>query len=344
VGIVVEPRVEGARGVASAYLGFLHDRLISRAPGITVVSICRAIAPGEFASVLTTSRTDVGNGVCELRFGIDPGLQAPAGRDLAFEFTRREVVEGAVVFQLPADLVITAETESRLRMFALVAASGLRLDLGPAWLDALESWPTATDNRDTRAGAHLERVAGYAHVIVRALAEPLGLSSDFGEAVFRYAPLHDIGQLVLAERILRKPGRLDADEWRTMQTHTTRGLEIIDDFLAESGADAWPRVDVLRAIVGSHHEALDGTGYPAGLSGDAVPLEARVMTVADVFDALTSIRPYKPGWSADEALGEMDRMVLAGKLDGLCLTALVTQPEVLESVAASGSEPPEDRR
>ena len=100
----------------------------------------------------------------------------------------------------------------------------------------------------------------------------------------------------------------------------------------------WVRPDALRSIVELHQEALDGHGYPHGLRGDDVPLEARVVTIADVFDALTNSRPYKPGWPVAQALEEMDRMVAAGTIDGWCLTALATQLDALEQVVAQGHE------
>ena len=90
--------------------------------------------------------------------------------------------------------------------------------------------------------------------------------------------------------------------------------------------------DVMRNIVELHHEALDGSGYPHGLEGDDVPLEARIVSVADIFDALTSVRPYKQGWSTDQAVEELDRLVTAGKLDGRVVMSLVSQPDEIESV------------
>jgi HD-GYP domain-containing protein (c-di-GMP phosphodiesterase class II) len=343
---VLESPDHDALHVVVAYLGFLHDRLVTRTPDITAVSLRRSGPEGKSSTVLTTSRSHLDNGWHELRASVEPERVAPEGyRELVFDFLHRGVVEGAVVLEAPADLVLGPDIERRLRLYALVAVSGIRYDLGDSWLDSLRAdLPVSRHRRDTRGSSHLERVAGYAHVIVRTLTDPLRLTPEFADAVFRYAPLHDVGQIVLRESILYKPGRLDADEWRVMKTHTSRGLAIIDDLIAEAGTDDWPRIDVLRHIVELHHEALDGSGYPRGIAGDEVPLEARVVTVADVFDALTSRRPYKPDWSVDEALSEMDRMVLSGKIDGRCLTALVTQPEVRESVAISGAEPPEDPR
>jgi proline racemase len=128
-----------------------------------------------------------------------------------------------------------------------------------------------------------------------------------------------------------KPGKLDPDEWEIMKTHTTRGREMIETITRDLHIDNLPDDQVLRNIVEFHHEAIDGSGYPLGLAGEDIPLEARIVSVADVFDALTSHRPYKREWTVDEALTELWRMVEIGKLDPICVKALdVERPEVEE--------------
>ena len=185
--------------------------------------------------------------------------------------------------------------------------------------------------RDLETGAHLQRIARYARLITRRLARELPLDDEYVEHVFLYSPLHDIGKIAIPDRILLKPGRLDPDEWEIMKTHTTRGREMIDTIARDLHIDNLPDNDVLRNIVEFHHEAMDGSGYPVGLAGQDIPLEARIVSVADVFDALTSHRPYKREWTVDEAFDELDRMVAAGKLDPVCVGALqVERPDVEE--------------
>ena len=104
--------------------------------------------------------------------------------------------------------------------------------------------------------------------------------------------------------------------------HVERGVAIVDRMIADLGLSHLPPVAILRRIVAGHHEHLDGTGYPAGARGDAVPLKARIVTVADIFDALTSIRPYKSAWPMGQALDELADMVAAGKLDAAAVEAL----------------------
>lgn len=194
--------------------------------------------------------------------------------------------------------------------------------------------------RDVETGAHLARMARYARIIARGLVEPLDLDDEFVEAVFLYAPLHDIGKVGIPDRILLKPGRLDDEEWAIMKTHTTKGREMVDRITEDLGIGTLRHDAVMRNIVELHHEALDGSGYPHGLSGDAIPLEARIVSVADIFDALTSERPYKEPWSVSEAFDELDRMAAAGKIDATCVGALRRAPDEISSILFRHPEPP----
>lgn len=335
--------IPGTVAVYLDYVGFLHDRLVLRAPGIVSTALTRRDARGDSVWELSAWRDDIDTSSFELHWRL-PGLRAEPADGREFVVTGRESGT-ALRMVVPGDLALGPEVQRRLLLYGLVVLAGLQSDLvnAPPDTDVVPP-PRAplhgSERRSRRAGSHLERVAGYSHIIVRALTAPLGLSPDFADAVFRYAPLHDVGQLVFPDEVMLKPGRLDADEWALMKTHTTRGRAIVDLVIASADPAVVPRPDVLRNIVELHHEALDGSGYPHGLSGDEVPLEARIVTVADVFDALLSKRPYKPDWTIEETLTEMDRMVDAGRLDGRCLTALVTEPEMIEAVAAGGAEPP----
>ena len=193
--------------------------------------------------------------------------------------------------------------------------------------------------RDLETGAHLQRIAHYARVITKQLAQMTQLDDEYVEHVYLYSPLHDIGKIAIPDSILLKPGKLDPDEWEIMKTHTTRGREIIETITADLHISNLPDNQVLRNIVEFHHEAMDGSGYPAGLVGDEIPLEARIVSVADVFDALTSRRPYKREWTVAEALVELHRMVDIGKLDPMCVQALVNARAQVEEIL---SRHPED--
>lgn len=125
------------------------------------------------------------------------------------------------------------------------------------------------------------------------MAPVYGQTGEFVANVHRFAPLHDIGKISIPDSILLKPGRLDASERKIMETHVEKGVNVIDRMISDFGLHELPESSILKNIVRCHHEYLDGSGYPAGLGGEAIPLEARIVTVADIFDALTFRRPYK---------------------------------------------------
>ncbi|HLO78265.1 MAG TPA: HD domain-containing phosphohydrolase [Magnetospirillum sp.] len=155
--------------------------------------------------------------------------------------------------------------------------------------------------RDEETGAHLERMARYARLIALRLAPRRGLSDEWVEFLFQFAPLHDVGKIAVPDQILYKPGRLSDEEFQVMKTHVAKGCEIVDTMAGTFRIGGAPYVRVLRNVVAHHHEAIDGSGYPHGLTGEDISLEGRITAVADVFDALTSVRPYKAAWSADDA-------------------------------------------
>ena len=185
--------------------------------------------------------------------------------------------------------------------------------------------------RDPETGSHLDRMSRYSRLIANALAEKYQLDDDYIEHVFMFAPLHDIGKIAIPGDILLKPGRLNSEEMRVMQTHTRLGKQMIDEVLGNFGLESVQYADILRNIALFHHESINGTGYPEGKQGGDIPLEARIVAVADVFDALTSQRPYKKAWNNDEAFALLQQ--LAGeKLDQDCVDALLAQREEVEAI------------
>ncbi|MCP9815108.1 HD-GYP domain-containing protein [Synechococcus sp. GreenBA-s] len=176
--------------------------------------------------------------------------------------------------------------------------------------------------RDYETGNHLDRVAHYSRLIAKSLASPLGLSNAFVEQLFHYTPLHDIGKLGIPDAILRKTGELSSDERQLIQTHVELGLGILETVIGIHAVEDLPDFTLMRNIVGGHHERLDGSGYPKGLRGEAIPLEARIVAVADVFDAITCRRPYREPLPIEEGLLELERQVAAGHLDPRGVAAL----------------------
>ena len=171
--------------------------------------------------------------------------------------------------------------------------------------------------RDPETGEHLLRMASYA----RLLAANLNLSVQEQNAIFDAAPLHDIGKIGIPDHILLKPGRLSEDELEIMRTHPTIGAQI----LADGDSDLMRNAAVIAL---THHEKFDGSGYPQGLVGVEIPLSGRIVAIADVFDALTSSRPYKQAWSMERATQWLQQNA-GSHFDPECVTAFLQDEEKL---------------
>ncbi|MBI1423698.1 MAG: HD domain-containing protein [Gammaproteobacteria bacterium] len=196
---------------------------------------------------------------------------------------------------------------------------------------ALRTTSQLTHIRDPETGSHLDRMSRYSRLIAMELAKTHRLNDDYIEHLFMFAPLHDIGKIGIPDSILLKPGPLTDEERAVMQTHTRLGREIIDKLLNNFSLDGLHHADILRNIAECHHEAVNGSGYPHGKRDQEIPLEARIVAVADVFDALTSRRPYKEAWSNAEAFARLDQ--LAGDtLDRECVSALFSKQEEVEAI------------
>ena len=192
------------------------------------------------------------------------------------------------------------------------------------------------ETRDNETGGHIRRTQTY----VKALAERLQFHTHFAallteeniDLLYKSAPLHDIGKVGIPDSILLKPGALTAEEFETMKQHTTLGLDAIVQAENQCGM----RVDFLqfaKQIAYSHHERWDGKGYPQGLAGEAIPLPARLMAIADVYDALINKRVYKPPFSHEEAVAIM----AAGRgtqFDPEVLDAFIDIEGVFRTIAA----------
>jgi putative two-component system response regulator len=166
--------------------------------------------------------------------------------------------------------------------------------LKEASLDTIYRLSRAAEYRDEDTGLHLMRMSHYS----AAIARKMGLNEKTREAILYAAPMHDVGKIGIPDRILLKPGKLDPDEWEIMKQHTTLGGRILE-------GSPVGFLKLAEVIALTHHEKWDGTGYPRGLKGPRIPLAGRITAVADVFDALTSARPYKAPFSLERALGIM---------------------------------------
>ena len=177
----------------------------------------------------------------------------------------------------------------------------------------------AAEYKDNETGMHVIRMSHFSKL----LALAAGHSPAWAEDLLNAAPMHDVGKIGIPDAVLRKPGPLDADEWATMRRHPEIGAEIIGEH--PSGV-----LQLAREIALAHHEKWDGSGYPRGLAGEAIPLSARIVAIADVFDALTTRRPYKEPWPVQEAMNHIAAQ--AGKHFDPALVALFAPllPQLLE--------------
>ncbi len=196
---------------------------------------------------------------------------------------------------------------------ALGETTEARRQIYRAHLDTIRRLTIAAEFKDHDTGLHIERIGLYARV----LAEAAGMSPGGVETVRHAAPLHDVGKLGIPDQVLLKPGKLDEREWTIMRSHTTLGA----DLLADSESDV---IRMGQLIARSHHERWDGGGYPDGLGGAEIPIEARICAVVDFFDALTMDRPYRQAVAAEVVL-EMMRKGSGAHFDPVVLEAFFDQ-------------------
>lgn len=366
-----EGHASGLQDTLSGHLRFLHDRLSVIAPEVERIA-CALYDPGEdmlktfinstrrgyairgyeyhlsesqsLSQLARSNETRVisdipaalNSDTAHSRYVLDEGYLSSFTVPMRYQ----NAFLGMIFFDSRKHDTFTVDLQRELTLYAQLITAGVASELVAirSIIGTIQVARDLTELRDIETGAHLERMARYSRMIAKGLVEPLDLTDEFVEAVYLYAPLHDVGKIGIPDRILLKPGRLDADEWKIMQTHTTMGRRMVDTINEDLGIGAVNRDDVMRNIVELHHEALDGSGYPYGLVGDDIPLEARIVSVADIFDALTSARPYKEGWPVERAFEELDRLVAAGRLDARCLDALAANADEVETVLARHAE------
>ncbi|MYM69971.1 response regulator [Pseudoduganella sp. FT55W] len=162
-------------------------------------------------------------------------------------------------------------------------------------LEIVQRLGLAAEYKDNETGLHVIRMSHYARILGLAV----GMTEAEAEDLLHAAPMHDVGKIGIPDSILRKPAALDPDEWKIMQSHATIGGDII-------GKHQHGMLAMAYDVAVTHHEKWDGSGYPNGLTGEEIPLVGRIVAIADVFDALTSARPYKEAWPVEKAVEHME--------------------------------------
>lgn len=289
-----------------------HEILLSRTPSLL------ALAESPRTRVLT-----------DLSFLVPPkdGTRRAADPAPRSTFTKPLVSDGQLAgflfFDSGAPGFFDGPVVARLEVFADLLSLVLLSGLEPIrrLRSAVHLAAQLTRFRDVETGMHLERVSRSARLIARALPSEEGLDGESIDYLAVFTRAHDIGKVAVPDHVLFKDGALTPAEVEIMKSHVTSGVAVVEGLIRDLNLDGLPCVAMLRSIVRSHHEVLDGSGYPDGLKAGEIPLVVRIVVVADVFDALTSDRPYKETWSPAEALGYL--MQRKGtKFDPACVAAL----------------------
>lgn len=244
--------------------------------------------------VMVTGQSEVEDRVKALELGADDFLIKPVDW---MELTAR--VQSLVKVKAYYDYMhdhqrhLEAEVNQRTEQLRLAADKLRRAHEGlkASSLDTIYRLSRAAEYRDEDTGAHIQRMSHFA----AAVARKMGLNERIVEGILYGAPMHDVGKIGIPDRILLKPGKLDSDEWEVMKQHTTIGARIL-----EGASVGFIKMGEIIAL--THHEKWDGTGYPRGLKGKETPLIGRITAIGDVFDALTSQRPYKEAFSVEKSL------------------------------------------
>jgi response regulator RpfG family c-di-GMP phosphodiesterase len=285
---------------ANAIWTAMHGLPLRSAPPFVdlLVTLLLALVPVALASRLSVVAASLLSACAGVAFAITAQLAFEAGTIVA-------VVTPLTGLALATVLAIVAshaaESGARRREHDRAEELEARVrertaELRQTQLEIVQRLAQAADSRDEETGEHIERIGR----LCADLGLAVGLGNGEAELLRHAAAMHDVGKIGIPDRVLLKAGKLDAEEWELMKTHTTLGAQILSGSRSEL-------LQLAETIALTHHERWDGSGYPAGLAGEEIPLVGRICAVCDVFDALISERPYKRAWSRREALAEIAR-------------------------------------
>lgn len=248
--------------------------------GYEVLSKIREVDPDYPPIIVLTAQSDRESRIKALDLGARDFLAKP--------FDRVELMT-RIRNMLEVRIMTTAMKNQNIVLDGMVKER--TKELNDTRLEVIRRLGRAAEYRDDMTGFHIVRMSRYSQL----LALAAGMSELDADMLLNASPMHDIGKIGIPDRVLMKPGKLDAEEWTIMQTHVDIGVEILSGSSSEL-------MNMAAEVAQNHHEKWDGSGYPRALAGEEIPLTGRVVAIADVFDALTTERPYKKAWSVDESV------------------------------------------
>ena len=257
----------------------LLDLNMPEMDGYQVLAKIREVDPNYPPIIVLTAQSDRESRIKALSLGARDFLAKP--------FDRVELMT-RIRNMLEVRIMTTAMKNQNIILDGMVKER--TQELNDTRLEVIRRLGRAAEYRDDMTGFHIIRMSRYSQL----LALAAGMGEAEAEMLLNASPMHDIGKIGIPDSVLMKPGKLEADEWKIMQTHVDIGVEIL------SGSSS-ALMDMAAEVAQNHHEKWDGSGYPRALSGEDIPLTGRVVAVADVFDALTTERPYKKAWPVEEA-------------------------------------------
>lgn len=278
----VKAALSGERALAIAAVAPRPDMILLdiMMPGMDGLEVCRRLKadPGT-ASIPVIFVTALGFGPHE-EMGLSLG---------AVDYLTKPISPPIVLARVKTHLALSRQNQDLEQKVQLRTE-----ELSRSQLEIIRRLGRAAEYRDNETGLHVIRMSHYAYLI----AQHDGISETWCQCLLNSAPMHDVGKIGIPDAILLKPGPLSPDEWEIMKRHPAIGADII-------GGEGSDMMQMSSEIALGHHEKWDGSGYPHGKQGKEIPLSARIVAIADVFDALTTARPYKPAWTVDDALSHM---------------------------------------